>query len=201
MAFQPVVNTVEITVLYIQNVEVISNTFHAERPGGYVLADLQSLAANVDALVALHFLPIQTLNARYIRTEVRGLAVPNDLFAENNTSEADGGNLGEGLPNSVTLSVKKSSGLTGRSARGRVYFIGLPDSDLSTNENQWLQTEADNVVLAVEAFRAGYSIGGWIAVIVSRFENGLPRSTGETFDWLTTSIVNRDVDSQRGRLA
>lgn len=200
MAFQPVLNTAEITVAYLQNVKPISNTFHAERAGGYALADIQALAANVDALVAIHFLPLQSLNARYLRTEVRGLAVENDLFALDNTSEGDGLDLSEGLPNNVTLSVKKSSGLTGRSARGRVFFIGMPDNDLSTNENQWAQTEADNVVLGVEAFRAGIVQGGWVPVIVSRFTAGAPRAMGKTFPWLSTSIVDRDVDSQRGRL-
>jgi len=40
MAFQPVPNTAEVAVIFTQNLETISNTFHAEKPGGYTLSDI-----------------------------------------------------------------------------------------------------------------------------------------------------------------
>ena len=94
MAFQAVLETVEITIVYIQNGENVTNTLHAKLPGGYVLADLTSLADTVDSLVNTWLLPEMTAQATYLRTEVRGLAVENDLFAE------DGTNSGPGLDES-----------------------------------------------------------------------------------------------------
>lgn len=201
MAFQPVIDTAEITVIFLQNLENLTNTIHAEKSGGYGLADIQALALLVDSLVSFNLVPAMTQDALYVRTEVRGLAVENDLFAVNDTNSATGADLSEGLPGNVTLSIKKSSGLTGRSARGRWYVCGIPSNTLSTNENQLLQAEADIWVAAVEAIRVGIVASVWTPVIVSRFTAGLPRATGKTFDWLTTDLVNRDVDSQRGRLA
>ncbi len=200
MAFQAVPDTAEITVVCQQNLENITNTFHATLVGGYVLADIQLLAATVDAAVAVNWLPIQTLDLTYLRTEVRGLAVENDLFAQDGTGAGPGGDAVEGLPNNVTLSVKKNSGLTGRSARGRLYFMGLPSNDLSTNENQWAATTITAVEAAIEAVRVAITATAWSPTIVSRFTGGLPRAVGFTFNWTGSVAVNANVDSQRGRL-
>lgn len=201
MAFQAVPDTAEITVVCRQNIENITNTFHAKLVGGYDLADLITLAAAVDVAVATFWLPIMTLDCIYLRTEVRGLAVENDLAVETEASAGPGLDAVEGLPNSVTLSIKKTSGLTGRSARGRLYFMGLPSNDLSTNENQWAQATVDAVVAAVEAMRIAIVTTPWVPVIVSRFTAGLPRAVGVTFSWLANVAVNINVDSQRNRLS
>jgi len=200
MAFQAVPDTAEITMVYVQNLETITNTIAAEKPGGYSQLEISTLAILVDGLVATHLLPLMTLDATYLRTEVRGLAVINDLFAQDATSTGPGGVAVEGLPNNVTLSIKRSSGFTGRSARGRVYFIGFPVNDLSGNENQFTQAQVDAAVAGWEGVRTGILTGPWTPVVVSRFENGLERPTGKTFDWISTTAVNRNVDSQRGRL-
>lgn len=201
MAFQAVPETVEITVIYQQNLEIVTNTMHARLVGGYVLADLVALASVVDVAVAANWLPIQTLDAIYQRVEVRGLAVENDLFAENFDSLGPGADVSEGLPNNVTLSIKKTSGLTGRSARGRMYFMGMPSNDLSTNENQWAAAVVLAVTAAVEAVRVAITATAWLPVIVSRYTGGLPRAVGVTFNWTGSVAVNINVDSQRGRLA
>lgn len=200
MAFQKVPNTVEITVVMQQNVEVITNTLHAEKATLYDLAEVQALALLVDSLVSFNLVPIMTVDSQYLRTEVRGLDSENDLFAENNTNAAIGADPSLGLPNNVTLSIKKASGFTGRSARGRWYICGVPSNNLASNENQLTQASADVWVAALEGIRAGIALSIWTPVIVSRFTNGLPRAEGVTFDWLTVVLVDRFVDSQRNRL-
>lgn len=200
MAFQRVPNTVEITVVMQQNLEIVTNTFHAELGVIYTLAQVQALALLVDGLVAAQLVPLMTLDSQYLRVEVRGLDSENDLFAENNDNTAIGGDPSTGLPNSVTLSIKKASGQTGRSARGRWYIVGIPSNTLATNENQLLQAEADLWLSALEGVRTGVAISIWTPVIVSRFTAGLPRAEGKTFPWLSVVLVDRNVDSQRNRL-
>lgn len=200
MAFQAVPNTAEITLVFQQNLEMITNTFHAEKPGGYNFAEISALADLVDSLAATHLLPLMTLECEYQRTEVRGLATENDLFDTDGTNSGFGADAAEGLPNNVTLSLKKTSGFTGRSARGRWYFVGFPVNDLAPNENQWAQAAVDSAEIAVEAIRGGILAGPWTPVIVSRFTAGLPRDEGITFPWIGTVAVNNNVDSQRGRL-
>ncbi len=202
MAFQPVVDTVEIDIIYTQHGEAMQNVFYAKLPGGYVLADLAALAVGIDAQVQGTWKAQQVIEAFYSRVEVRGLAVQNDLIATNNTSAGVGVLLGGALPNSVTLAVKKESGLTGRSARGRCYWIGASLGKLKpSDENEFQTVYVDDIVFAVDSIRMQIpSIGLWEAVLVSRFSEGVPRATGLTFDWNSSVAVNEVVDTQRGRL-
>ena len=201
MAFQKVTDTVEVTIVYEQNLENIVNVFHAERPGGYTQANLATLATTVDAAVGVHLLPEMTSDCEYLRTEVRGLAVENDFFAEESGGTGPGEVASAGLPNSVTLSLKKGSGLTGRSARGRWYFVGIPEIDLATNENFFIAVEVTNKKSALNNLRAAVAGTAWNPVIVSRFKDGALRPEGVLFDWLAVTAVNDAVDTQRRRLS
>lgn len=200
MAFQPVPNAAEVTLVFVQNGENITNTFHCLKAGGYTFAEISQLADLVDTFAGANLRPVMTLDCLYARTEVRGLANPNDFFDIDGTDSGLGTDVAEGLPNSATLSLKKQSGFTGRSARGRWYFIGFPVTALDANENLWLTSRVDSAIIGVEAVRNGVLTGPWTPVIVSRFENGLPRAEGITFPWISTVAVNVNVDSQRGRL-
>lgn len=200
MAFQSVPNGAEVTLVFTQNNENLTLTLHAIKSTGYDLADITALAASVDFSVNSRLLPQIVTECTYLRTEVRGLELINDDFAEDNTNTGPGLKIGPGLPNNVTLSVKKSSGLTGRSARGRVYFPGIPSSALSPIENVFDSLDVDAIVTAVDNLRGDMIVGGWIPVILSRITEGVERPFGVGFDWLTTSAVNIFVDSQRRRL-
>ncbi len=201
MAFQQVVDTAEVSIIFQQNNEILANVFHAKKTGGYNQSDIDDLADAVDDLVLSELIPEMTLNCEYLRTEVRGLDNENDLTATNATNTGSGTDGSAGLPNSVTLSLKKSSGLTGRSARGRWYFAGMPANALSTDENQFIQASADDALAAVEGLRLGVNVTDWTAVIVSRFTGGAARTAGLTFPWIATVLVNRFVDTQRRRLS
>lgn len=200
MAFQSVPETADILIQYTLNGEPALNAFAARKVGGYNLSDLQLLADAVDAAVAANWLQEQTLDARYDQTVVRGLEFENDQEAIQNAGSGIGLRLGTGLPGNVTISIKKSSGLTGRSARGRLYWMGMPKDQLSSNENVVLTANVVLIVAAVEAVRLAIDATVWFPVIVSRFTGGLPRNPGVTFPWLVTSVVNNNVDSNRRRL-
>lgn len=200
MAFQAVPDAAEIVITYLQNGIQSNNVLHARKPGGYDLGDLIALAVAVDAVVGTDWLPLVTTDATYQQTLVRGLAFVNDQEAVNNASSAVGGDAQEGLPMNVTWSVKKASGLTGRNARGRVYWMGMPSNKLKTNENLIETVYADAVVVAIEAMRIGITASVWTAAIVSRFLANVKRPVGVTFEWTETVAVNDVVDTQRRRL-
>lgn len=200
MAFQSVPQTAEIVIRYEANQVTSNNVLQAKLTGGYDLADLVVLADVVDLSIAADWLPLQTQDTAYISTTVRGLEFANDVETVNNNSAAAGGVLSKGLPGNATFSVKKSSGLTGRTARGRIYWIGLPAAALANNENQLLSVSVSDIEAALEATRADIAATIWDPVIVSRFLDGLPRATGATFPWIAVVAVNENVDSQRRRL-
>jgi len=201
MVFQPVLDAAEAVITYNSHNKQVKNVLHAVQPGGYNLTSLTALANAVDVAVAANFLPEQTADVDYASTLVRGLEFENDQEVLITTSAGPGLIAAQVGPGNVTLAVKKSSALTGRSARGRLFWIGMSELALEVNSNFVFQSAVDDIVAAVEAVRIAINATVWTAVIVSRFTGGVKRATGIPFDWLTTSVVDREVDSQRRRLA
>lgn len=200
MAFQSVPESVEIVVEYLVDESVSVNVFGARLTGGYVLTDLESLADAVDALIVSDWLPAQVEDADYVSTTVRGLESENDLEAVNVDGAGPGTLVEIGSPGNVTFAVKKVSGKTGRSARGRTYWIGMPRSALTANLNRLDASAAAIIVAAVDDLRVAIVTEGWLPVIISRFAGGIKRDEGETFTWIDTVSVDLNVDSQRRRL-
>lgn len=202
MAFQPVPDVAAIDVIFTLNGVTVQNTHYGLLPGGYTLSDLQALATKIDLTFSATIAPDSPPEVTYVKTEVRGLAVINDLLAEANVGTAVGLHSGSALPNQVTFAIKKLSGFTGRSARGRVFWVGVPDNTLQpTNENLVTATWAANVVADIDFIRNQIeTVGLWQAVIVSRFTLGAQRPFGVTFPWVDTTNVDLRVDTHRGRL-
>lgn len=187
-------------MFYEQNNEQMANVFHAKRASGITQVAIDALVVNVDALVDTYLLPEMTEDSQYLRTEARALDDPNDFFATSSTNAGPGTIASAGLPTSVTFSLKKGSGQTGRSARGRWYFVGMALAALATNENIVLTAEVASMISAVNNIRAGLTDGGWVAVIASRYFEGALRSPGITFPWTSVVAVDETVDTQRRRL-
>ena len=200
IAFQAVPDTAECVVEFLGNTVVSKNVFHAEKPGGYDLADLTILAGVVDTAVGAAWLGQMSQDVSYIQTLVRGLAFENDQEVTSNSSAGPGSIVGGVLPGNVTYAVKKSSGKTGRSARGRLYWIGLTVNQLGPNENLLTQAASDDIVANVESMRGSIAASIWNAVIVSRFQDNVKRPFGVTFPWIGSSAVDLEVDSMRPRL-
>lgn len=202
MVFQPAVDVAEIGVIYTYNGVGVQNVFYGHAPGGYVLLDLQQLAGAVDGAVGGGWLAQQPSEAVYLRTEVRGLTVENDLAATDLTLAGPGTDTNPPLPNNVTFAIKKLSGLTGRSARGRSYWIGIPtNSTIPTDENQLATAYVASIVANIDLVRTSIqALPNWDAVLLSRFTGGVKRASGKTFPWIGSVAVNERIDTQRDRM-
>lgn len=205
MAYQRVPETAEITVRYtVQGVD-IANTYHARASGGYNQSMLDTLANQIDLTPVSGLLADQTNKCNYVRTDVRGLDSEFDLTATANASAGVGAKTGFQFPANVAFCVQKSSGLTGRSARGRVFITGIPTAytaATSLEPNFLTQVAADAYVAHVDSFRFTIeAIGPWNAVIVSRYHNGSKRSEAVTFQWTQTLATDRKLDTMRVRMS
>ena len=200
MAFQSVPDCIEAVSLFSCNGQTVQIGFHAQLPGGYGLADVELVADRVDAAVGTHFLPIMSVDVSYVRTEAKGLENINDFQVERSAGAGSGLEGSEALPLNVTFAIKKSSGLTGRSARGRLYWPVVATNQLDSNENFITTAAADGFVAAVQQVRAQLDALPFNAVIVSRYTNGALRATGVPFEWASTSYTDLTVDTQRRRL-
>lgn len=202
MAFQSVPNTAEIDHIFTLHGITVQNVYYARLPAGYSLSDLQALADAIDLLFPTTFVNDMSVDVSYVRTEVRGLNVENDLVATQALSAGPGTDASAAYPSQVTFSIKKGSGLTGRSARGRTFWIGIPRNKIeAADENKIIATYVVSIVADVDFVRTTIAtVGLWEPVLVSRFANKVKRPTGTTFPWTTTTNVDVRVDTQRGRL-
>lgn len=200
MAFQKVPETARIELVYSQGGRIYQNNLHARLVGGYAESDLITLAGIVDNRIGLSILPIQSPNVTYEETVVRGLDQENDLVVSDNSSQGDGGSIVDGVPPNVTKAITLRSGLTGRSARGRIYWIGANENDLDQDEGFFLAASVNIWVGLVDLLRTDIGASAWTPVIVSRRTGGVQRPEGVTFTWQSTSNFTNNVNSQRGRL-
>lgn len=164
---------------------------------------LNTLAAQIDITPASGLLADLSNQLSYVRTDVRGLDLENDLTATANANAGVGGVASYCTPPNVAFAVSKKSGLTGRSARGRVYLAGFPVNGaylFSSSSHQLTVAAAEAYRIHVDGFRNVINLlGVWDAVIVSRFNNGAKRTVAVTFPWTATTIHDRYLDTQRKR--
>lgn len=200
MAFQSVPDVAQATFHFVSSGVEMVNVLNFARPGGYDQAAIDDLALEMDTAVNGQWLD-QICNAvDYTGVTVKGLADIIDLFAINADSAGPGTATGNQQPNNVTWAMRFTTGATGRSARGRMFVVGLPANRIDVPTQTILTTYANNWVTAIDTTRLAAAGAGWTFCIVSRFTEGAPRDTGVYR--VVTGIGYHDqiLDSQRGRL-
>lgn len=103
----------------------------------------------------------------------------------------------EALPNAVAFCVTHRTAARGRSFRGRTYVPGLSEDEVASNALN--DTGILNILNGFNNMRTSAETAGIPFVIVSRYENNLPRATG--IDTPVEVSIARDniVDTQRRR--
>lgn len=105
---------------------------------------------------------------------------------------------GDGSPANVTATLSWRTGRSGRSYRGRTYFIGLAESQTQGN-----QITAGTRTALLEMHAALITVVdtlGYRLCVCSRRTNNAPRPIGILTPILSV-VMDGDVDSQRRRLA
>jgi len=200
MAFQEVINTVQIEVRMELHGEPYENTFFYQRATEPTQAELQALVNDLGDYVVSDWL--QLVGDEMVGNSVygRGLTYAEDIQAISLApSGVAGAYTSATEAGSVCIAIKRTAGLTGRSTRGRIYFGGIPEVKQSGNTLD--PTYGLDVVEMIEGFDAVAIALSWTPVIVSRFNAGIVRPSGVTYPIVTWQLDNFDIDSQRRRLA
>lgn len=200
MAFQPVPNTAQIVFSWTQDGIPVSNTFHVEKSTGYSQVDLDALSSDLDAFVAATMVDLMAAGTVYNQVEVRGLSSEIDLISVNNTSAGAQGVGGSPLPNNVTKAITLRTGFTGRSARGRWFQLAMDGTQIA-DTNTVLQVTVDNIIDMLELLVDLIEALGWIAVVVSRWNNGAKRPVALTTPITSFGVSDLTLDSMRSRLS
>jgi len=199
MPFQPATGIVQAEVRMVLDSQRVENVFHFSGPSS---SDPVAIAALADALRISwtnDVLPIVSsalqLNSVYVRSLDAAIAPASESFPAN---AQVGGNTQPVLPSNVSWCLKFTTGLTGRSGRGRSFVVGLCENQVTAN--LIAAGTADDLLIAYQSFFATAAGQGWQPVVLSRVQGGdeLPVALGYAITGVGFS--DRVVDSQRRRL-
>lgn len=200
MAFVPAPNIVEVQFRYTLDGERAMNRIHVNvgaTPSSGTIGPLLAECAdwwdgNVKTLVP----PEMALREVYGKSLEEAAAPEGTVSAGMPILGTFSGNL---LPNNVSLAVSLRSGFTGRSSRGRWFWCGLSESQVTGS------LVAGGTVSSIDAaltnLKSLIDGLGHTWVVVSYRENNAPRVGGPIYNVVETiTIVDSIVDSQRRRL-
>jgi len=199
MPFIPAENTARIIMSYTQAGQQVANQFYAQFPTQPDKDDLSALALVLKNWYLDFQQPLQTVSVSLVRIELTDIT---EEAGEQVTYTAglplSGDESATSLPNSVTVSVKLTTGFSGRSKRGRQYWIGLVGAQMA-DPNHITGGMVTSLQTAYSALIDAISDAGWKMVVASFVSGGAPRLTAELTEIISSS-VNSTIDNQRRRL-
>lgn len=198
--FVPFVRTAEVTARYFLSSQPVENVYHFTGTADWTSTLLAALSSA--------FIAWEVANARAHRGTATQLheVVSVDLTATDSewdasTTATDGTLADVQLPNNCSLAVKAITAKRGRSFRGRTYWIGLVEGDLSSTD---ANTIANSRAAAIQAAMRSLLTTTWpnsaVPVVASRRHNGAWRTTGLTTPIKDYVLTDQVIDSQRRRL-
>lgn len=184
---------------FTQGGQQACNIFHVENTGAMDVAQFNVIAdAFIDwwtTNLRSNTSPQTSLDA----IEVTDISTSSGIGIEYTTGlPLSGTNGTAGLPQNVTVATKLSTGFTGRSKRGRSYFVGVP-SNAVTSDGHITPTFQGIVDGAFEVLIDTLRTLDVPLMVLSLVTGGAPRAAGILTE-VIAAAVNLAADSQRRRL-
>lgn len=204
MTFVPLPNTAEVDMIYTSGGQNVENRFYFEAPAPWDVAGLGTLATAMSTWESGTAKPMRNTGTELILIRAVDASTQNGPGVEVGQAIV-GTNAGASTPNNVTICVKLGTGLTGRSFRGRHYWLGMSVSmiDPSLSGNTITSAAQIAIVAALAKFLPGGGAGlpsGTQWVVASKFANKAPRATGVVTPIINVGLSDTYFDSQRRRL-
>lgn len=200
MAFVPFPGLAEIALHRKAFGQDVVTVFHyaSATIANYTAANLTDLATEIGGRWVTSLQPLSVSAYTGNKIVARALDSQTAPSIEIGFTSTGTWSAGTALPASVCLAIKKSTGLRGRSYRGRWFYSGWGHN--SVVGNAFVPTDVNSVLTAHNTFLT-VTAGGHVhtLMVASRWENGIQRTTG-----VATQVVeltaDTSVDSQRRRL-
>lgn len=198
MAFIPVPNTLQAEIRMIWQGERVENTLYFEKTGGWSFLDQVAFTADLREWWVTNCLPGQSNTLLLSSVYTRNLTTQAGSMSELSGNGALGSTGSPTLPNNVSIAVSFRTSLVGRSFRGRNYWAGLCEDQVTGNN-----VVSEHLGFILDAYDALFAVAtaaGAEWVIVSRYANNVARETGVTTPVTNVVMVDPGVDSMRRRL-
>jgi hypothetical protein len=202
MPFVPAINVAEVFIEHnFNNKPGVGWVLHYENSlGSWTAALLADLALQLVTWWDTSMQPLMTGSVHLERVRLRDITVQNGIVAEYTTGlPLTGSRAGASMPANVALSVKKNTGLAGKSFRGRVYQFGMAEGDVTVNT---VETAYVTPLLAAwnEALLLIGASADYVMVLASKYSGNAPRPTALVSEVTSFSLADRTVDTRRDRL-
>jgi hypothetical protein len=201
MPHQDVTNTVQFEMRFYMGNNNAQNTLHAlcaTTPG---LADLNDLGAVVDAWIETEWAPIASEDwtaTEIVLTSLDSIDGPRRSIP---ISPAVPGEVAvDAMPANVTIAVKEDIGRRGRGTAGRVFWIGLAESQVNGNQIEALTQTA--IVAALETLRTNVeALPNFEGLCVPHLQVAGIRPAVATADQVQAFVLTDvGIDTQKDRL-
>lgn len=197
-AYIPLPEGAQVVVSYTEFGSVFENVLYFTKAGGWDAAALQDLADSVQVNFAANMGGVVSSDASLIHVRAIDVSSAIGPVADNSAASA-GLRVNPGLPGNVTLAIKFTTALRGRSYRGRMYLVGL-------SEDMVLGQAVDAAVLPDILL----GVQSWIEAVEA--DSGgvhVVASYCQLSEWLVAAVAtpvtgyssDGFIDSQRRRLA
>jgi len=200
MAFVPAPNILLVEVRATKALQHIENRFHINCFHAPTLSDIEDINAILVTQLGSLWAPNLPTDVSINSVFYRSLQTENSIQLEVPFVPGIAGtHIGIPGPNQNTYCVSLRTGSAGRSARGRLYWLGLSEAQYAVNEIEAVSGPA--IVGAVESLRASIQASGRGMSIVSYFNAGVPRPGGPVYFLVTNVLATRStLSSQRRRM-
>jgi len=174
-------------------------TFHFTCFTPYGQTEITALAQAFNEWAVVEFVPILTTTDAYNGVEVRGLESLVDLFSQVVVTGSPGTLSSAPMSNQDCVAVKRVTGNTGRSARGRVY-VPTAVAMLDANED-FITTGYETIITdALNEISPAAAAVSWFHVVLSRQNGGVVLESGVTRAITAYVMADRELDTQRRRM-
>lgn len=202
MPFVPVTNIAEVFVEHNLNDTPDKGwVLHYEKTAGaWTQETLVDLGEALITWWDTNLQPLVGAHMSLTRIRLRDLTTQNGLIADVTSTLPITGTLSGTPPsNNVAWSLKKMTGFSGRSFRGRVYHMGMTESVVNGN---LIDTGHGNSVITAwnEALFLSGGVADYGMVVVSKYSGGSPRVLGLATDCIAIAAADYRVDTRRDRM-
>jgi hypothetical protein len=201
MALPPAEGIAQAVFNYRQDGQEVKNVIHFGQTAPISTGTLQQLAEDCEGWwrTFLRILQVSTLTLPSITIRDLGATPENPIFRIVGAPQA-GTQAPPGAPNSVTIVLSMRTALAGRSFRGRIYHLGLPNAQIAVNAVQPTHVTA---LIAAYAELLNFPVGPgetpWVPGVLSYYSGGALRPT-PVFTPAVVFTSDGVIDSQRRRL-
>lgn len=198
--FIPADRTAKLELIYTLNGQRVENVLHFRKLSEWTAEDLDTLTLAAFDAWADHLGPVQSNAVTLVNIKATDVSTDNGVGVEFGPISNNTGTLqSPPTPSGTTVATKFTTGRTGRSYRGRAYWVGLVEEDVTGNQIGAVRAGTITDGWQNFATQIGENISGAVHVIVSYCGDKAWR-TSAVVTPVTGYSTELNIDSQRRRL-